>query len=74
MFLKANKGDYVRIWWDTGAMGMSILYGLVVKSGPKSITIRWPNGTRNRVNRENGKGVEIVRVDEIEEAARILAN
>lgn len=70
--LKVQKGGFVRTWWDTGAMGVSILYGIVVKSGPKAVVIQWPNGTRNRIDREFNKGVEDVRPDEIEEASKVF--
>lgn len=43
------RGELVMYWFDTGAFGCQWLYGVVEKSGQKTITIRWESGLRNRV-------------------------
>lgn len=43
------RGDYVQTWFDTGAMGCTILYGVVIAAGSKSYTVRWESGIRNRI-------------------------
>lgn len=45
----AKKGDPVATWYDTGAMGATILYWTVIKAGPKTCTIEWESDIRNRV-------------------------
>lgn len=42
-------GTFVWFWWDTGAMGASQCIGVVRRSGLKTATVEWPNGTRNRL-------------------------
>lgn len=44
-----RTGDKVRTWFDTGAMGAQILYGLVIASGPKRATVLWESGLCNRI-------------------------
>lgn len=44
-----NRDDLVQTMFDTGAMGAQFLFGVVEKSGPKTMTIRWESGIRNRV-------------------------
>lgn len=53
-------GDVVETMFDTGARGAQILYGRVVRAGPKKVTIEWESGLRNRI--DNGRfGVKIAR-------------
>jgi hypothetical protein len=42
------KGQYVRAYFDTGAMGAEIIYGVVVAAGPRAFTVRWEGGNTNR--------------------------
>jgi hypothetical protein len=44
-----KKGDEVQTWFDTGAFGARILYGVVIASGPKAYRVRWESGSTNRV-------------------------
>ena len=44
-----RRGDYVETWFDTGAMGAQLLYGVVIAAGPKAYRIRWESGLTNRV-------------------------
>ena len=45
-----ERGDIVTYWYDTGAMGCRHLYGIVVKAGPKTYTVCWESGIRNRLD------------------------
>jgi hypothetical protein len=47
-----KRGDYVQTWFDTGAMGATILYGRVVSAGPRTYLVRWESGIQNRVTQE----------------------
>lgn len=55
-----KRGDYVQYWFDTGAMGTTILYGVVITSGPKTYTVEWESGIKNRL-RQNSKTVQPAR-------------
>jgi hypothetical protein len=67
-----RRGDLVRTWFDTGACGPSILYGVVVASGPMACVVRWESGARNRLRHGDYCGVDRVSVDEQGDAARAL--
>lgn len=41
--------EYVQTQWDTGAFGYRTLYGRIVARGPRTVTIEWESGLRNRV-------------------------
>jgi len=51
-----RKMDLVQMGFDNG-MGGTILYGIVEQAGPKSVTILWESGLRNRVRRLEPKGI-----------------
>jgi hypothetical protein len=63
-----QRGDYVKYWYDTGAMGYSILYGVVEQAGPKMYTVRWESGIRNRVRQDN-PSVKTVRPEDIDDVS-----
>lgn len=44
-----NRGTFVQTWWDTGALGATILYGRVTRSGPKAYTVQWESGFTNTI-------------------------
>jgi hypothetical protein len=67
-----KRGDYVRTWFDTGAMGATVLYGRVVKAGPRTYTVLWESGLRNRIVRENSY-ITPISDREQPEAARVMA-
>ena len=54
------KGDLVQYWFDTGAFGAKILFGVVIKAGPKAFTVRWESGIQNRIRQDHHKGVELI--------------
>jgi hypothetical protein len=72
--LRIRRGQYVRTWFDTGALGASILYGVVVAAGAATYSVRWESGTVNRV-RQGQAGIERVTGDEraTAEAATAIA-
>ncbi len=41
--------DIVSTWYDTGALGATILYGRVVKAAAKTYVVRWESGLQNRI-------------------------
>lgn len=43
-----KTGDFVVTQYDDG-IGGTVLYGIVVSSGPKTVTIRWESGLDNRI-------------------------
>jgi hypothetical protein len=51
-----RRGDFVKTWFDTGAMGAQILFGIVIMAGPTTYTVMWESGLRNRL-RVNDKRV-----------------
>jgi hypothetical protein len=51
--MKMKRGDYVRCWWDTGAMGSTFLYGQVIEAGPRTARIRWESSATNRVRQDD---------------------
>lgn len=50
-----KRGDVVKMYFDTGAFGAQILFGLVVKAGPKAYTVVWESGLKNRL--EQGRTI-----------------
>ncbi len=54
-----KRGDYVKVWFDTGALGATICLGIVTKAGPATYTVRWESGRTNRVA-QSYRGVEHV--------------
>lgn len=59
MTLSAQLGDYVRTLFDVGAnMGYRMVWGVVTTDGPKAVTVTWESGLRNRVRRDDTRGVE----------------
>ena len=44
-----KRGDLVQTWFDTGAMGATILHGEVIAAGPKRYRVRWESGLTNRL-------------------------
>lgn len=48
-------GDVIATWFDTGAFGAQILFGVVIAAGPKAYRVRWESGSTNRV--EQGRTV-----------------
>lgn len=41
--------DIVKTWWADGdPMGHGYVYGVVEAAGPKTFTVRWESGIRNR--------------------------
>ena len=67
-----KKGDLVQYWFDTGAMGMTIAYGIVEKAGKVTYTIRSESGIKNRV-RQDYKEVKLITDPELlAEAKRCL--
>lgn len=53
-----KRGTIVKTWFDTGAMGATILFGVVTACGPKTFTVTWESGIRNRV-RHGQRCVEV---------------
>lgn len=57
--------DTVQTWWSDGHLsGHGFFYGIVIASGPKTYTVLWESGLRNRVRRDN-KNVTIVTNSEL---------
>ena|SRR3990167_11055548 len=54
-----KRGDFVRTYFDTGALGAQILLGRVMKAGRATYTVEWESGIRNRIV-QGYKGVELV--------------
>ena len=48
-----KRGEYVQTWFDTGAFGYEILYGVVISAGPKTYRVRWESGLTNRVRQSD---------------------
>lgn len=51
--------DYVMTWFDTGAMGVTTMYGRVLKAGARTYTVQWESGIRNRLA-QNYRGIDRV--------------
>jgi hypothetical protein len=65
-----KRGDLVQTYFDTGAFGAKILYGRIVKAGPKTATIEWESRNRNRIEQSPHVGVKLA--EDQEDAARAL--
>jgi hypothetical protein len=48
-------GDIIATWFDTGAFGANILFGVVIAAGPKNYRVRWESGSKNRL--EQGRTI-----------------
>lgn len=46
--IRLRRGDVVRTWFDTGALGATLLYGRVIAAGPRQFAVRWESGIVNR--------------------------
>lgn len=67
-----SRNDIVKYWFDTGARGYEILYGLVVKSGPKTFTVVWESGLKNRLDQATFSVKHINDADQLEDAVLAL--
>lgn len=63
-------GDIVAYMFDTGAFGLTVLYGVVEKSGSKTFTVRWVSGNRNRLRQGDRRVRKVTKADELDEARR----
>lgn len=45
-------GDVIATWFDTGAFGAQLLFGVVIAAGPKVYRVRWESGSTNRIEQE----------------------
>lgn len=61
--LRIRRGQYVRTWFDTGAMGATILYGRVVAAGPRAYTVCWESGLRNRLQQGDTRVTRVAVTD-----------
>lgn len=66
-----KKGDLVKYWFDTGCRGYQYLYGVVIKSGPKTFTVQWESGIRNR-RPQNCRQVLLVEKNRLADAREAL--
>jgi len=68
-----KKGVVVSYMFDTGAMGLSPIYGVVIQAGTKMFTVAWESGIRNRVEQDHRgirKLVDAEIAGEVAEAVR----
>lgn len=65
-------GALVQYPWDTGAFGLSLLYGKVIASGQKTFTVRWESGIVNRIRRERARHLDVKPVEDRVEAEKAL--
>jgi hypothetical protein len=42
--------DVIATWFDTGAFGAKLLFGVVIAAGPKAYRVRWESGHTNRID------------------------
>lgn len=61
-----QRGDLVQYWFDTGAMGAAILYGMVIAAGPSAYRVRWESNNTNRIR----QGDTTVKLAEDQDGAR----
>jgi hypothetical protein len=61
-----KKGDIVSYMFDTGAMGLSPTYGVVIQGGRKTFTVVWESGNRNRVE-QGHRGIRKLEGSEIDD-------
>ena len=64
-----RKGDVVSYMFDTGAMGLDVLYGVVCQAGPKTFTVCWESGIKNRVE-QGRRGIKRIESEDLDEDAR----
>lgn len=69
---EARRGDIVRMYFDTGAFGASILFGIVDTAGPRAFTVVWESGIRNRLPHENGEIKPVTSADDPDLLAEAL--
>ncbi len=50
-----NRDDLVQTMFNTGAMGLTVLYGRVVASGPKTATVLWESNLTNRIRHDQSR-------------------
>lgn len=48
-------GDVIATWFDTGAFGAALLFGVIIAAGTKAYRVRWESGATNRI--EQGREV-----------------
>lgn len=58
--LRYYRGQLVKTWFDTGALGPAILYGIVVAAGPRRLTVRWESGAINAIRQDEAGAVSLV--------------
>lgn len=59
---KFKIGDLVEVYFDTGCMGASILYGKITAASEKQCFVVWESGLRNRLRYSYGtRGVKLAR-------------
>lgn len=63
-----KKGAIVSYQFDTGALGLTTLYGVVTAAGPRSFTVRWESGLTNRRPQGDSKVRVPTNLDASEEA------
>lgn len=42
-------GNCIATWFDTGAFGPALVFGVVIAAGPKMYRVRWESGYSNRL-------------------------
>ncbi len=62
--IRIRRGQFVRTWFDTGALGATIIYGEVIAAGTRTYSVRWESGIVNRI-RQGQAGVERVPLAEL---------
>lgn len=67
-----KKGDFVETWFDTGAFGATLLYGIVTAAGPKQFTVKWESGTVNRLHQDH-YDIRIVDREKVMECGNLAA-
>jgi hypothetical protein len=50
-----KTGDIVAMFFDTGAFGAQMLFGVVIAAGSKVYRVRWESGLSNRI--EQGRTI-----------------
>ncbi len=67
-----KRGDVVKTLFDTGAFGAQIVFGLVVKAGPKAYVVIWESRLRNRLEQGRQIVTLVQDADLLEEARKGL--
>lgn len=60
-----QRGDFVQTLFDTGAMGVAILHGVVIAAGPMAYRVRWESGLTNRIRQGDWRVKAAENVDPI---------